>query len=190
MALSGMTQHAIALELGVSDMRCSQLISRVRAAWQAEATATYEIAAAKELASIARDEADLRRRAAEVPMDDKSLYLQHIDRIHKLREARGKILGTDAPTKVAHAGSIEHVHEHIDLTRLLCSDPAAAELSIKLVARLDKMMLPQPPPEPRIDFGAIDAEWKAQAAAQDAAEANTAGAEDPDDDLIVASPSI
>lgn len=111
----------------------------IRARWQAEATSSYEAAAARELASIARDEAALRAEAAGLPEDAHALRLQFHDRIAKLGERRVKLLGVEAPTKtqISGPGGGPIPIAGVDLTALFLKDPEAAAHGVALLQRMD-----------------------------------------------------
>jgi hypothetical protein len=87
----------LAEELDVAQSTVTRWARQVRASWQAHTQWAFGDMVGQELATLARDEADLRRamlRATEDKDDDRVARLY--DRVLKIHERRARITGIDA----------------------------------------------------------------------------------------------
>jgi hypothetical protein len=99
LALARVSQQEIARQLNVSEATISKDLAFARAQWAAERQADIGAERAQELARLAADEAQWRRKLQAEPglLGQLGIY----DRIHRIGERRAKMLGLDAPTKIA-----------------------------------------------------------------------------------------
>lgn len=97
-----LTQAEIARRLGISQSVVSKTLARIDAYWRESAAADMDARKRREL----RELDDMEREVIEAGLtaleaNDLAMQLQAFDRRLKVKERRAKLLGLDAPTKVA-----------------------------------------------------------------------------------------